>query len=114
MAGLWEFPGGKVEDGEPFSDALARELDEELGIEVEIGRPVTFAIHAEPELEILLLFFSASISDGVPTSREGQEIKWVRPDELKYFQMPPADDEVVEMLVSRPYRTMVGQDPPYP
>ncbi len=101
MAGLWEFPGGKVEDGESYSEALVRELDEELGIFVEIGSPLTFAVHTEPDLEILLLFFSAAIAIGVPTPREGQEIRWVRPDELKHFQMPPADDEVVEMLVSR-------------
>ncbi len=101
MAGLWEFPVGKVEDGEPFSDALARELDEELGIEVEIGRPVTFAVHTEPDLEILLLFFSAAIATGVPTPREGQEIRWVQPDELKGYPMPPADDEVVRLLVNR-------------
>ena len=101
MAGLWEFPGGKVEEGESFSEALVRELDEELGIVVEIGGPLTFAVHTESDLEILLLFFSVAIAAGVPTPREGQEIRWVRPDELKHFQMPPADDEVVEMLVSR-------------
>ena len=99
MAGLWEFPGGKVEDGESYSEALVRELDEELGVLVEVGRPMTFAVHTENDLEILLLFFSASIAAGVPAPREGQEIRWVRPDEIKGYPMPPADDEAVEMLV---------------
>ena len=102
MAGLWEFPGGKVEEGESFSEALARELDEELGIVVEIGGPLTFAVHTEPDLEILLLFFSGVIATGVPTPREGQELRWVRPDELRDFPMPPADDEVVELLTAQP------------
>lgn len=100
MAGLWEFPGGKVEEGESYSEALIRELDEELGISVEIGRPLTFAVHTEPGLEILLLFFSASVSTGVPVPREGQEIVWVRPEELPDYPMPPADDEMVALLVS--------------
>lgn len=98
MGGLWEFPGGKVENGESYSEALVRELHEELGISVETGRPLTFAIHKENNLEILLLFFSAAITAGRPRSLEGQEILWVRSDELTNYPMPPADDEVVEML----------------
>ena len=112
MAGLWEFPGGKVEKDESYSEALVRELDEELGVSVEIGSPLTFAVHTEPDLEILLLFFSCVIADGVPTPREGQELRWVRPDQLEHFQMPPADDEVVRLLVDRVYGSMVGQGPP--
>lgn len=100
MAGLWEFPGGKVESGEGYVDALARELDEELGIKVDIGVPLTFAVHTEVNLEILLLFFMASISSGEPTAREGQEIHWVRRHQLKDYPMPPADDEVVDLLVN--------------
>ena len=102
MAGLWEFPGGKVEAGESYFEALVRELHEELGIVVEIGGPLTFAVHSEPDLEILLLFFSTAIAGGVPTPREGQEIRWVRPDELRGFPMPPADDEVVDLLTAQP------------
>jgi len=114
MAGLWEFPGGKVEAGESYSEALVRELHEELGIVVEIGSPLTFAVHTEPDLEILLLFFSASIATGVPTACEGQEIRWVQPDELRGFPMPPADDEVVSLLINDADGSMVGQGPPYP
>ncbi len=99
MAGLWEFPGGKVEKGESYAEALVRELDEELGIVVEIGGPLTFAVHTEPDLEILLLFYSAAIAAGLPTPREGQELAWVRSDKLKAYPMPPADDEVVRLLV---------------
>jgi len=112
MAGLWEFPGGKVENGESFPEALLRELREELGILVEIGQPLTFAIHTEKDLEILLLFFSATIIAGRPRPLEGQEIIWVRPDELRSYQMPPADDEVVSLLVNRNEGSMVGQGPP--
>ena len=100
MAGLWEFPGGKVEAKETYHSALARELDEELGISVDIGQPLTFAVHAEIDLEILLLFFSATISGGIPTAREGQEMTWVPRNQLNLFPMPPADDVMVEMLTS--------------
>ena len=99
MGGLWEFPGGKIEHGETHAEALIRELDEELGISTVIGEPLTFAIHTESDLEILLLFFWAEIADGVPSPREGQEIRWVLPGELRGLPMPPADDQVVELLV---------------
>ncbi len=111
MGGLWEFPGGKVEDGESHAEALVRELDEELGISAVVGRPLTFAIHREIDLEILLLFFSAEIADGAPRPREGQEIRWVRPDELGNYQMPPADDEVVGLLVDRAEALKLGPTP---
>ncbi len=111
MGGLWEFPGGKVENGESYSGALVRELHEELGISVETGRPLTFAIHKENNLEILLLFFSAVITDGRPRSLEGQEILWVRSDELTNYPMPPADDEVVEMLVRSGFNDVATSAP---
>ena len=107
MAGLWEFPGGKVEEGESYSEALVRELHEELGIKIDHGRPLTFALHTENNLEILLLFFSASIIAGRPRPLEGQEIIWVRSDELRDYAMPPADDEVVGLLEE----SMVGRGP---
>jgi mutator protein MutT len=114
MAGLWEFPGGKVENGESFSEALIRELREELGISVEIGQPLTFAVHTEKDLEILLLFFSATIIGGRPRPLEGQEILWVRLADLRGYAMPPADEGVVSLLVNRNEGSMVGQGPPYP
>jgi 8-oxo-dGTP diphosphatase len=101
MGGLWEFPGGKVEDGEPPEAALARELMEELALTVAVRRPVTFAIHEEPGLRILLLFYEAVVVDGAPTPLEGQEIAWVAPSELAAYPMPPADAALVELLSRR-------------
>ncbi len=98
MAGLWEFPGGKVEDGETNSEALVRELREELGIEVEIGPLLGRAVHTEPGLEIRLSFFAVSNVRGEPVPLEGQETRWVRPDDISSLPMPPADEEFVRSL----------------
>jgi mutator protein MutT len=99
MGGLWEFPGGKVEDGESPTQALIRELDEELDLRVEIGRPLNFAVHEEPGLRILLLFYSARIADSQPRAVEGQEIAWVEPRRLTQYRTPPADAELIDQLV---------------
>lgn len=99
MEGLWEFPGGKVGTAESLSAALRREIREELGIDIEVGEPVTFAVHMEPGLEILLLFFRASITTGVPAGLEGQELVWAAATELCRFEMPPADAGLVDLLV---------------
>ena len=99
MGGLWEFPGGKIEDGESPATALIRELREELGLTVAIEHPLTFAVHEEPGLEILLLFYSADIVSGKPTANEGQEIRWVPSVELPGYPTPPADARLVELLV---------------
>jgi 8-oxo-dGTP diphosphatase len=99
MAGLWEFPGGKVADGESPASALVRELDEELGLQTETGPPITFAVHEEPELRILLLFFESTILGGTPTPREGQEIVWARPELLGAYPTPPADADLVAQLI---------------
>jgi 8-oxo-dGTP diphosphatase len=98
MGGLWEFPGGKIDDGEAPSAALIRELDEELGIEVVILRPLTFAVHEEPGLRILLLFFDARISGGEPFGHEGQALEWVAIKDLPSFPTPPADAELIRLL----------------
>ncbi|MGE5235924.1 MAG: (deoxy)nucleoside triphosphate pyrophosphohydrolase [Acidobacteriota bacterium] len=98
LAGLWEFPGGGVEDGETPEEALARELDEELGVAVEIGEPLTFAWHREPGREILLLFYSASIRLGVPRGLQGQEVRWVDQRELAGLATPPADAALIRGL----------------
>lgn len=99
MGGLWEFPGGKVEAGERPEDALRRELTEEIGTAAEIGDPMTFAVHCEPEMRILLLFYSVSIGDARPVALEGQEIAWVARHELNSYPMPPADTELVRRLI---------------
>jgi len=101
MGGLWEFPGGKIDDGEAPSEALMRELDEELGIEIVVQRPLTFAIHDEPGLRILLLFFDARISGGEPRGHEGQAVEWVAMKDLPSFPTPPADAELIRLLAER-------------
>lgn len=100
MGGLWEFPGGKVEAGEAPEDALRRELAEEIGTKAEIGDPLTFAVHSEPGMRILLLFYAVSIGSSCPVALEGQEIAWVAQRELRSYPMPPADAELVRRLMS--------------
>jgi 8-oxo-dGTP diphosphatase len=94
LAGLWEFPGGKVEAGEGPEDALIRELREELGIEIAAGdlTPLTFASHAYPEFRLLMPVYLCRRWLGEVTAHEGQELSWVRPDALRHYHMPPADE----------------------
>jgi 8-oxo-dGTP diphosphatase len=94
LAGLWEFPGGKVEQGEAPEDALIRELNEELGIEIARGdlAPLTFASHAYPDFHLLMPVYLCRRWQGRIASREGQELLWVRPDTLDLYDMPPADE----------------------
>jgi 8-oxo-dGTP diphosphatase len=94
LAGLWEFPGGKVEAEEQPKDALIRELREELGISVakEDLTPLTFASHAYPDFHLLMLVYLCRRWEGLVTAEEGQELAWVRPDALHLYDMPPADE----------------------
>lgn len=100
MAGLWEFPGGKVEDAERPEEALIRELREELGIMVKEAclAPFTFASHAYPEFHLLMPLYVCRKWEGQPWPHEHQELKWVRPRELGSYPMPPADLPLVPML----------------
>lgn len=100
MGGLWEFPGGKVDDGEAPADALVRELREELGVAASIELPITFAVHEEHRLRILLLFYAAHILDGEPKGREGQAVAWVPVTELASYPTPPADADLVRRLTT--------------
>ena len=100
MAGLWEFPGGKVESGERPEDSLIRELKEELGIIVREAclAPLTFASHAYPEFHLLMPLFVCRRWDGTVTPREGQRLAWVRPNRLREYPMPPADEPLIAHL----------------
>jgi 8-oxo-dGTP diphosphatase len=99
MAGLWEFPGGKVHDGETPARALTRELVEELGVAIEVDSPITFAVHEETGMQIVLLFYAARIVEGDPRPREGQAIAWVPPTELDRYPTPPADSALIRQLM---------------
>ena len=98
MAGLWELPGGKVRDGESPAAALARELREELGVTALAERPITFAVHEEPGMRILLLFYTTVLIDGEPRPLEGQELAWVALDRLHRYPTPPADADLLRQL----------------
>jgi len=100
MAGLWEFPGGKIEPGETPETALIRELGEELGIEVPIAclAPLTFASHGYDDFHLLMPLFICRKWTGIAQAREGQVLRWVRPADMKDYPMPLADVPLVATL----------------
>ena len=100
MAGLWEFPGGKVEIGELPEDALIRELQEELGIDVTKAclAPLTFASHAYESFHLLMPLYICRRWNGVARPLEGQELAWVKPNKLRSYDMPPADEPLIAHL----------------
>jgi 8-oxo-dGTP diphosphatase len=102
MAGLWEFPGGKIESGERPEQCLIRELKEELGIIVKEDclAPLTFASHAYPEFHLLMPLYVCRRWEGIVTAQEQQMLKWVRPGELKNYPMPPADEPLISHLTT--------------
>lgn len=101
MAGLWEFPGGKVEPGENPEDTLIRELHEELGIEVKAAclAPLTFASHRYEDFHLLMPLYVCRRWTGDVRGREGQALKWVRPTRLRDYPMPPADEPLIPHLI---------------
>ena len=102
MAGLWEFPGGKVEAGERPEDTLIRELREELGIVVreECLAPLTFASHGYPDFHLLMPLYVCRRWEGTVMAQEAQALTWVRPNRLRDYKMPPADEPLVSHLMT--------------
>lgn len=101
LAGLWEFPGGKLEAGERPEDALIRELAEELGIVVKPAclAPLTFASHAYDDFHLLMPLYVCRRWDGEVEGREGQALAWARPQKLRDYPMPPADAPLIPHLI---------------
>ena len=100
LAGLWEFPGGKVETGETPEETLVRELEEELGIKTKVAclAPLTFASHTYETFHLLMPLYVCRRYEGIPHGAEGQAIKWVKPKALRDYPMPPADEPLIPYL----------------
>ena len=103
MAGLWEFPGGKIEQGERPEDSLIREAREELGVVVEPAclSPLAFASHTYPDFHLLMPLYMCRRWSGIPRALEGQTLAWVRESRLKDYPMPPADEPLIGPLRER-------------
>jgi 8-oxo-dGTP diphosphatase len=101
LAGLWEFPGGKVDSGERPEETLIRELAEEIGIVVKEAclAPLTFASHAYPDFHLLMPLYACRRWEGFVRSAEGQALKWVRARDLRSYAMPPADEPLIPPLI---------------
>ena len=102
MAGLWEFPGGKIEPGERPEQTLIRELNEELGIVVREPclAPLTFASHTYDDFHLLMPLYICRRWEGIAAAQEGQRLAWVRPNRLRDYAMPPADEPLVAHLTA--------------
>ena len=102
LAGLWEFPGGKVEPGERPEDTLIRELKEELDIVVREPclAPLTFASHGYADFHLLMPLYVCRRWEGTAVAKEGQRLAWVRPNRLRDYKMPPADEPLIAHLTT--------------
>lgn len=101
LAGLWEFPGGKVEPGETPEETIVREIAEEIGVETKVAclAPLTFASHSYENFHLLMPLYVCRRFWGVPEAREGQVLKWVRPKNMRDYPMPPADAPLIPFLI---------------
>jgi len=104
LAGMWEFPGGKQEPDESLEECLEREIKEELDIEIRADRLFSTVRHEYEKKIVSLHVFECAYLKGDPKALEGQDIKWVRPDDLRLYEFPPPDQEVIELLMSQPDR----------
>jgi mutator protein MutT len=102
LAGLWEFPGGKREAGESGPDCLIRELTEELGIKVRVGRLVETVVHHYPEISVRLEFYRCELLEGEPRAIGCQALQWVTSNQLDDFSFPEADGHLLAMLKAAP------------
>lgn len=100
LAGHWEFPGGKVEPGETPEECLVRELNEELGIQTKVAclAPLTFASHTYESFHLLMPLYVCRRYEGIARGQEGQAVRWVRPQNLRDYPMPPADEPLIPFL----------------
>ena len=105
LEGYWEFPGGKCEPGETHAACLVREIREELGVEAAIGDEVLATSHEYPDRRVELHFLQCEVV-GAPVPQLGQEMRWVKRDELATLSFPPADTELIEKLVGEVGRTL--------
>ncbi|WP_343312920.1 8-oxo-dGTP diphosphatase MutT [Brucella sp. BE17] len=101
LAGLWEFPGGKVEAGETPEETVIRELQEEIGIKTKVDclAPLTFASHTYESFHLLMPLYICRRYEGIPRGLEGQALKWVRPKDMRDYPMPPADEPLIPFLI---------------
>jgi len=101
LAGLWEFPGGKVEPGETPEETLIRELQEEIGITTKVTclAPLTFASHTYDDFHLLMPLYVCRRYEGIARGLEGQALKWVRPKDMRDYPMPPADEPLIPFLL---------------
>ena len=102
LEGLWEFPGGKREPDETLEDSLRRELHEELGATFEIGERVELVRWPYPDLTVLLHFYRCRVREGIISPREGQQMEWVAPADLRRYDFPPADATLLARLTAEP------------
>ena len=98
---LWEFVGGKVESGETKADALVRECREELDVAISVGEQFADVLHVYPDITVHLTVFKAEITDGTPKLLEHNDLRWISPDEIPGFEFCPADEFILEQIISK-------------